>query len=267
MTDPERLLSAAGDGDELERELLSSIRDVSPPYRAKSQAWDGIAGHLAAAAVVGAAGAHVAMSATAGAAVKEVATVATPVMSGLLRAFTTKVVLGTVVAGSTVAAGASWVHYQQRPTVSTSVSDRKVVPAATHNPTAVLAPVNPPAVDVPCGSTLDAPPCPKVADAPSNRAAKQDPGQARLLAIESEMLTDARAQLRSGDPRGALAVLERLQVRSPKPILGQEREVLTIQALSALGQNETAKRRAKAFVAAYPNSPHTTQLRHIAEDP
>jgi hypothetical protein len=200
--------------------------------------------------------------------VKEVATVATPVVSGLLRTFATKVVLGTVVAGSTVAAGASWVRHQQhRPTITTSISDRHVVPAA-QNPAAVPAPANAPA-DIPCGTTLDAPPCPKVAtttDAPSSRVARPDPGQARLLAIESEMLTDARAQLRSGDPRAALATLERLQVRSPKPILGQEREVLTIQALSALGNTETAKRRAKAFVAAYPNSPHTTQLRRIAED-
>ena len=81
------------------------------------------------------------------------------------------------------------------------------------------------------------------------------------------MLTDARAQLRSGDARGALATLDRLQVRSPRGILGQEREVLTIQALAAIGNNEAAKRRAKAFILAYPNSPHSTQLRHIAEDP
>jgi hypothetical protein len=265
--DPERLLSAAGDGNELERELLTSIRDVSPPRRAKSQAWDGIATHVAAAAVVSAAGAHVAMSATAGAAVREVATVATPVVSGLFRALATKVVLGTVVAGSTVAAGASWVEHRHRQAVTNSAIERHVVPAAVQSPPVR---VNSQAtVGVPCGTAVDAPPCPKVPtnDAPPIRVARPDPGQARLLGIESEMLTEARAQLRSGDPHAALSTLDRLQLRSPKAVLGQEREVIAIQALSALGNTEIAKRRAKAFVAAYPNSPHTTQIRHIAEDP
>jgi outer membrane protein assembly factor BamD (BamD/ComL family) len=81
------------------------------------------------------------------------------------------------------------------------------------------------------------------------------------------MLTDARAQLRGGDPRGALATLERLRARSPRGVLTQERDVLAIQIASALGDTAAAKRKAKEFVDAYPESPHAPQLRRLATDP
>jgi outer membrane protein assembly factor BamD (BamD/ComL family) len=80
------------------------------------------------------------------------------------------------------------------------------------------------------------------------------------------MLTDARAQLRGGDPHAAMATLERLQARFPKGVLLQEREVLTIQVLSALGDNAAASRKARAFLEAYPNSPHAPQLRRFTGD-
>jgi outer membrane protein assembly factor BamD (BamD/ComL family) len=81
------------------------------------------------------------------------------------------------------------------------------------------------------------------------------------------MLTEARAELHAGDPRAALQTLERLRARSPKGVLAQEREVLTIQVLSALGDNAAAKRKAKEFLDAHPESPHTSQLRRLAADP
>jgi hypothetical protein len=87
------------------------------------------------------------------------------------------------------------------------------------------------------------------------------------LGRESAVVTEARAQLKAGDPRGALATLARLRSGGQNAVLVQEREVIAIQATSALGDTEAARRRARAFVAAYPNSPHTPQLRRIAESP
>jgi len=81
------------------------------------------------------------------------------------------------------------------------------------------------------------------------------------------MITKARAQLRGGDARAALSTLDRLQARSRNAVLGQEREILTIQALSALGETEAAGRRARAFVANYPDRPHAAQVRGIAHGP
>jgi outer membrane protein assembly factor BamD (BamD/ComL family) len=112
-------------------------------------------------------------------------------------------------------------------------------------------------------------PCPPAAahvaaPAPERTPRTVDEPHARnLLGVESRLLTEARAQLRSGEPRAAMATLERLQTRFPKGVLLQEREVLTIQVLSALGDNASASRKAKAFLEAYPNSPHAPQLRRF----
>jgi hypothetical protein len=47
----------------------------------------------------------------------------------------------------------------------------------------------------------------------------------------------------------------------------QERDVLTIQIASALGDSATARRRAQEFLDAHPESPHAPQLRRLATEP
>ena len=84
--------------------------------------------------------------------------------------------------------------------------------------------------------------------------------QADLLRAESALLTEARAQLRAGNAAMAQFLLERLQTQFPKGVLNQEREVLAIEVQYARGNVEGAKRRARAFVKAYPKSPHSTKL-------
>ena len=113
------------------------------------------------------------------------------------------------------------------------------------------------------------PPVPIAAKAVESSAKNVEDGRARrdLLSVESRMLTDARAQLHAGDPLSALATVEKLRARSPKGVLSQERDVLAIQIASALGDTATAKRKAKAFLGAHPESPHAPQLRRLTDDP
>ena len=94
-------------------------------------------------------------------------------------------------------------------------------------------------------------------EAPSHKLSPRGPD---ALKAESKLLTDARAQLRSGNPAAAQASLDRLQAQFPKGMLTQEREVLAIEVAYARGNVEAAKRRAKAFVKAYPKSPHSAKL-------
>jgi outer membrane protein assembly factor BamD (BamD/ComL family) len=54
--------------------------------------------------------------------------------------------------------------------------------------------------------------------------------------------------------------LDKLQAQFPKGVLLQEREVLAIEVLHARGNVEAARQRAKAFIAAYPKSPHSQTL-------
>jgi hypothetical protein len=280
MGDPERLLGLTSDSDELERDLLGSIRDVSPPPGAKDQAWDGIAVHVAAVAVVGAATAatQAAMGSSAGAAAEAAGAGTTTVLGAgpkgsaaalgvATKAFTVKVVLGVVLAGSTVAAGGWWASRQV-------VRRAAIAPTSNEHVTSEPSPnVPPPPATMttdPCDPAFPTAPCPNVATPPSSDRSSRiadEPRPRNSLGVESRMLTEARAELRSGDPRAAMSTLERLQARSPKGVLMQEREVLTIQVLAALGDTAAASRRAKEFLKAYPSSPHAPQLRRFAGDP
>ncbi|HWA74231.1 MAG TPA: hypothetical protein VG937_17930 [Polyangiaceae bacterium] len=83
------------------------------------------------------------------------------------------------------------------------------------------------------------------------------PASARDRArLESQRVAQARALLHSGDPRGALALLQSVASEFPSGVLVQEREALTIDALLASGDRENARRRASDFVQRYPDSPH-----------
>jgi Outer membrane lipoprotein len=239
--DPERLLSATN-ADPLERELLGSVRYVGPPEGAKDQAWRSIAGQIAVVAAVGAVS-----SSTAAAASK----VGFGTMASW--ALSTKIAAVAVVGG--FALGGGYLAVQStKPSVSLSSAPRTVVPPVTH-----AAPALPPkAAEVVAQTPEEAP----AEVAPSH---KVEPLRLDALKAESALLTDARAQLRSGNPAGAQASLDRLQAQFPKGMLTQEREVLSIEVLYARGNVEGAKRRAKAFVKAYPKSPHSAKLSRFLE--
>jgi hypothetical protein len=242
MGDPERLLGPTSGSDELERELLGSLRDVSPPPGAKGRAWEGVAVQVAAvtAASAGAAAAEAATSA---------ATAKTTALGVAAKALTAKVVIGVALGGSTLAAGGYWATHRRAETPAVSVASDRPIPQPIAEPPAAIAAPDP----------LAAP------DRPSRPI--DEPKQRSLLAIESRMLTDARAELRGGDPRAAMATLDRMQARFPKGVLMQEREVLTIQVLAALGDGAAASRKAREFLKAYPSSPHAPQLRRYAGEP
>ncbi len=236
--DPERLLSTTN-ADPLERELLGSVRYVGPPDGAKDQAWRSIAGQIAVVAAVGA----VSSSTAAAASKVGLGTMATWALS-------TKIAAVVVVGGFALGGGYLAVHNAQ-PTASLSSAPRAVVPPVTHAAPALA--VTPKAPEVVAEPAEEAP----AEVAPSH---KLEPLRLDALRAESALLTEARAQLRSGNPAVAQASLDRLQAQFPKGMLTQEREVLSIEVLDARGNVEGAKRRAKAFVKAYPKSPHSAKL-------
>jgi hypothetical protein len=267
-SDPVRLLRGADVGEEaeLERELLRSIADVSPPPSAEAQAWDGIASRIAAASAIAAGASVVARAggsaAAPGAAVVATKTAAPAAAAGIAHAFATKTVVGAVLA--TLAAGGAWTTYSRwtaRPKPAV------VVPAdPAHGAVAPVAPPAEPAPETPARNDELAPP-PAASKPTASAVSRARSDDALALAEESALLTEARASLKRGDPAGALATLRSLDARSPHGVLHQEREVLAIQALAASGEQSAARRRALAFVKAYPNSPHTPLLRRLMSEP
>jgi outer membrane protein assembly factor BamD (BamD/ComL family) len=81
---------------------------------------------------------------------------------------------------------------------------------------------------------------------------------------ESARLAEARVRLRK-DPSAAFAALESLRRDHPRGLLVQERELLTIEALHAMGNEQAASSRAQDFLTRYPKSPHTAAVRRVLE--
>lgn len=64
-------------------------------------------------------------------------------------------------------------------------------------------------------------------------------------------------------PRSALALTDAHLKRFHEPKFAQERERLAVVALVRLGRHEDAKRRADAFEASFPESPHLARIREL----
>jgi hypothetical protein len=244
--DPKRWLSEDG-GEAPERELLASLHDARPPSDAKERAWRGIATSIAA----GAAAASIAPSAAAATVTKASTIVASTLATKVLWT----VAAGSIAASSYFAAQRAWpkppAPQQRAPVVQTvpaveapEIDDEPHVIA----PEATEAPREPEAQPQ------------AVRAAP--RAKRKNP-----LAAESELITRARAALQAGDAAAAERFLQQMRAESPQSVLGQEREVLSIEVLEAKGDLAAAKQRARRFAAAHPNSVHSARLRSLLDTP
>ncbi|MDF3068136.1 MAG: hypothetical protein K0R38_3737 [Polyangiaceae bacterium] len=237
--DPERLLSVSSGADPLERELLDSVRRVGPPSGAKDEAWRGIAAQIAVVSAVAAAAGSTAAASKAASGVGSWAVAAK---------------VAVVALGGSLALGGGYLALRA-PDASPSVVPGPVVAP----PKAQVRPV--PEAELPQEplAPLEAP---HAEEAPSR---KLEPRRLDLLKAESALLMQARAELRAGNPAAAQSALEKLQTQFPQGMLSQEREVLAIEVLHARGNVDGARRRAKAFIKAYPKSPHSQKLSRFVE--
>jgi hypothetical protein len=241
--DPERLLGAGSGAEPLERELLLSVRDVGPPRGAEDEAWRALAAQIAAGTAVGAA-------------TSSAAAAAGKTTTGGLVSWALSTKLAVVAVGSSLALSGG--YFALRATErSPAVSPRPVVaPPSPSLSASFTAPVIGPSVP----ERL-----PEVVRAEGAPSRKPEPPRRDSLQAESALLMQARAQLRSGHPGEAQATLDRLQAQFPKGMLAQEREVLAIEVLAARGNAGGARQRARAFIKAFPKSPHSQKLARFAE--
>jgi hypothetical protein len=273
------LLNELGDGEELERDLLASIQRVDPPGHAKAEAWARLSAQIGAVALVStvhssaAASAASSNAAASGAAVQGAKAAAggglkSALAPALLKVLSAKAIVGFALAGTAVGASAIWVHERAHhaapvPIMAQTASPLSATPSADMNSALPTEPSNDDSAETPDLGASDTPP------ASTDNAARPSSEQRRRdqLSAESALLTQARAELRRGDVRGAQQLLRRLRVEFPKGVLGQEREVLAIEVLAASGNAAAAKRRAEKFIAAHPESPHSAQLSRFTDTP
>ncbi len=174
-----------------------------------------------------------------------------------------------VVAVATVAAvgaGAGVAHYarsqrQQRP--PSAVAPARAAAAAQPAPSlAPQAPAPEAARPVPMAETVG--PLPLDSPAAKRRASKsgpRPPAQPAAAAADEEMVLLRRAnEALAGAPAQALALTDEHLRRFPAGVLDEERELIAIQALSALGRGLEARQRGERFARIHAGSVYQKQI-------
>ncbi|HEX3855657.1 MAG TPA: tetratricopeptide repeat protein, partial [Polyangiaceae bacterium] len=243
---------------------LASIHRLEPPANAQAEGWArlsaqiavvmvGTAHGTAAAASVAQGGAAAAQGAAAASAASSTAA---SLMPAAFKILSSKLAVALAMGGVAVGASAVWVERHKH-------SAPPPAPVAAQQ---VQAPVS-----AQLAAALPAEPDPALQLVPDSDPGKQSPiaDQRRrdMLSAESALITQARAQLRNGDANAAQQLLRTLHKKFPKGMLRQEREVLAIEVLAARGNADAARQRARAFIAAHPESPHSAQLNRFADAP
>jgi len=278
MKDPSRLLSQTGS---VEAQLLEAVRDVDPPLAARDELWRRMASSSSTAdagskklspfaawaarlsakrrerrvaagagAATFASAAPLAARTAAGAGTKAIAQL------GWFSAVKWIAVVGTVAPAAGM--GVHWVVASR-----SGSAPREVV--SPPRPLVEAPRVAPPMKETSARVALAvAEPAPSAAASAASAGAtpRRAPGLAASnLDAESALLRRAREKLESGDAKAALDDVALLAARFPRGELAQEREVLAIQALLALGQRPAAATRATDFLRLHPNSPYADSLR------
>ena len=92
------------------------------------------------------------------------------------------------------------------------------------------------------------------------RAGPVTSGSAKL-AEEVELLRAAQQALRSGNPSGALQLLDELARKHPEGALLEEREAARVLAQCASGRSASATKAARVFLKAHPRSAYAGRVR------
>jgi hypothetical protein len=85
--------------------------------------------------------------------------------------------------------------------------------------------------------------------------------------IELALIREAKVALGAHRPEAAREHLREHARRFPRGVFADEREVLDAEALCALGRRDEARRKARAFAKAHPDSPLGKRARTLCSGP
>lgn len=257
--DPERWADA-GDAPESLQKLLRSAREDVPSQRSLAALGVVVPAFIAEGAGTAAATAKAATAAKLGATAKA----AEAVKAGGV-ALSTK--LATLVVVGAIAGGSYYFSRSNHAAPPQSTVTASPQPQ-TPNVEAPRVDVNPPtsmptepAVSVPTvsESAVSESAGVEASGAPIAGPVEHKPGVAKASTDELPLLQRARSALKS-EPNTALALVRRHAQDFPRSQFTQEREVIRIEALRALGRNEEAERAGEDFSRRFPGSAHESKL-------
>ena len=266
MTDERRLIH--GGGDELGAELLQSALSDAPSDEARQRVLVslGAAGAALTAAVTAKAAASSAaakaLTGTAGAGA------AGATAAGAGGAASAGTALGAVsvfkwlgmglLAGGVVTTGAVGVEHLVNPPGPAPSVVAAAAPETKRERPAPRQNVSPPVPPSPPLARDDAPARAPVAGFSASASA---PKPDSTVSAEIGLIDRAREALERGDTNEALAALEEHDRTFESGALGEEAELLRIEALLARGRTDAAAVLARTFLQAHPNSPHADRAR------
>lgn len=159
---------------------------------------------------------------------------------------------------------------EQQPAVPVAAQTVLAVPAPAPAPAAAAEPV---AAAVSAVPSIEAAPsaAPLIREAHSNSATAKRPSKAASadgsadLSEQLRLIDAARAAVAARNAAAASSALNDYRTRFPRGPFGQEASVLQIQTLDLQGNHAQAAVQARNFLARYPNSPHVSVVRRIAD--
>lgn len=271
MNPPRRLLSDP-QADPLVRKLLSSARPIKPPPEAPAQVWAALAPQLDLPPVGPPAPPAPPAEPLAGA--SAAGSVAVFVKPALLGALATVALLGgsslltAPPAPSAPAARSVAALTAPEPVASVAPEPARLdLPEPSPRASAERAALAPAALvvatnrEAPAVASASAPAASALPE-PVASVAPAEQERIERLREEARLVRKGRDALGRGDFSGALRWLG--QAQAMQGVLYQESEALTIEALARSGQREAASTRARAFLTAYPQSPHAARLQPLA---
>jgi hypothetical protein len=165
----------------------------------------------------------------------------------LSKTFAVGMLLGV---GTAVSAHSLGERSATEPRAHSGVADTRPAEVATVPRAAASAPAA--TVQLPAAAAVNPiPELPRSTAAPTRGAPT---ASSPRLAEQQALLDAARVLLRTGDPAGALAAVQRHKARFPRTMFEEEREALAIRALSALARHPEARARTEAFARRFPGS-------------
>lgn len=150
-------------------------------------------------------------------------------------------------------AGAAFVKWRPAPVAN-------LAPTVTSAAEMQLPPAPPP-TPTPAKQEVEAPATTSKASEPVVRAAPARTVSTASVAEEARLLKEADEAIRNGDPKKALALLERHRRMHPKGALVEERTAERVLALCRAGREHEGKREAARFLSAHPKSPLANSVR------
>ncbi|HEY3494044.1 MAG TPA: hypothetical protein VGK73_05130 [Polyangiaceae bacterium] len=185
--------------------------------------------------------------------------------------------LGVAAIVGTVGAGSAWVGLSlpgpsaAPPPVPAPVASTQSVEAPpSPEPERTEAPVVMPSTPAPAANPRrrraePEPAAPEAAPAASEapRVPMPEPTDAASRLREEALLVRQAERQLASDPGRALALTEERRRRFPGGALGQEAEVVAIDALLRLGRRDAASARARSFEARHPGSVHARRIRAL----